>query len=408
MVFIFLPTGNGFAIGEAFRGNVISGNSYYGVEVDGAKEGFIQGNKIGTDPDGLIGVPNGYSGVFLQNGSDYNTIGGPGSLGNILSANLYFGIEIECSSYNQIKGNKIGVDISGVTPMPNNYSGIFVGFSTQNYTCNAIGNDIGGTGSGEENIVGYNYYYGINVCGQNAYYNTVSRNSVFCNSYGGISLVDGNYGQPNGNNSFSKPVITTASATGASGTAPANSLVELFLDDNCTLCQGRDYLGTVPASATGNWSYSGTLSGSLTATATDPANGNSSDFAACYFITSNLPPVAALVGLPISICAGDCVTFTDYSVNTPTSWQWSFPGGNPSSSTAQNPGQVCYNAPGIYEVQLIVENSTGIDTLFIPNYISVYATPGNVTLTTGSPYCTTDGLQTFTADIPGGIWLDPA
>ena len=41
-----------------------------------------------------------------------------------------------------------------------------------------------------------------------------------------------------------------------------------------------------------------------------------------------------------SICSNDCISYTNLSANG-TSWQWSFPGGTPSTSTDQNP-QVCY------------------------------------------------------------------
>src|ERR1044071_1002991 len=41
--------------------------------------------------------------------------------------------------------------------------------------------------------------------------------------------------------------------------------------------------------------------------------------------------------------SGKCLDFFDVSSNNPTSWQWSFPGAVPSSSTAQNPVHICYN-----------------------------------------------------------------
>jgi len=59
------------------------------------------------------------------------------------------------------------------------------------------------------------------------------------------------------------------------------------------------------------------------------------------------------------ICTGTTLTFNDLSWHgDPTSWQWDFPGGSPSSSTAQTP-QVQYNTPGIYDVTLTVDNAAG-------------------------------------------------
>jgi len=55
------------------------------------------------------------------------------------------------------------------------------------------------------------------------------------------------------------------------------------------------------------------------------------------------------------------VRYFDLSVNTPTSWLWSFEGGTPSSSTQQNP-VITYHTPGIYEVSLTTQNIYGSDT----------------------------------------------
>ncbi|OWY17183.1 PKD domain-containing protein [Sphingobacteriales bacterium UPWRP_1] len=62
-------------------------------------------------------------------------------------------------------------------------------------------------------------------------------------------------------------------------------------------------------------------------------------------------------------CAGETFTFNDISAGTDLdSWQWSFPGGTPASSTAQNP-TVTYPAAGTYSVTLIVSNYLGSSTL---------------------------------------------
>src|SRR5207244_2637357 len=54
-------------------------------------------------------------------------------------------------------------------------------------------------------------------------------------------------------------------------------------------------------------------------------------------------------------CPGAAVQFTDYSAGSPTSWNWTFTGGSPSSSTQQNP-LVVYNTPGTYPVSLTSTN----------------------------------------------------
>src|SRR4030095_411091 len=75
------------------------------------------------------------------------------------------------------------------------------------------------------------------------------------------------------------------------------------------------------------------------------------------------------------LCQKFCTGFTDSSTNNPQSWQWLFPGGTPSSSTDQNPSQICYQVPGVYDVTLITTNASGSDTLTLIDYITVYQTP---------------------------------
>jgi len=82
-----------------------------------------------------------------------------------------------------------------------------------------------------------------------------------------------------------------------------------------------------------------------------------------------------------SICEKFCTDFTDSSINNPTAWQWFFPGGTPSSSTDQNPTNICYDNPGSYDVTLITTTASGNDTLTLPNYITVYPTPPIPTIT---------------------------
>lgn len=62
-------------------------------------------------------------------------------------------------------------------------------------------------------------------------------------------------------------------------------------------------------------------------------------------------------------CANTPIQFTDQSGGiAPLTWQWSFPGGTPSSSTIQNP-IVTYPSNGTYTATLIVTNNLGDDTI---------------------------------------------
>ena len=85
---------------------------------------------------------------------------------------------------------------------------------------------------------------------------------------------------------------------------------------------------------------------------------------------SNLP-VAAFTANTTSIQVGGTVNFTDQSTNMPTSWSWTFPGGNPATSSLQNPAGIVYNTVGTFPVTLIVSNANGGDTLTKTSYITV-------------------------------------
>jgi len=81
-------------------------------------------------------------------------------------------------------------------------------------------------------------------------------------------------------------------------------------------------------------------------------------------------PVADFVANVTTIPVGNTIQFTDISTNNPTSWQWIFEGGTPSTSTLQNP-QISYNTPGTYDVTLVATNASGGSTEVKSAYITV-------------------------------------
>jgi PKD repeat protein len=95
---------------------------------------------------------------------------------------------------------------------------------------------------------------------------------------------------------------------------------------------------------------------------------NIKDMDIAYY--STVPPVAYFTASNTIINKGQGVTFTDTSINSPTSWSWTFEGGTPSTSTAQNP-TITYNTEGTYDVSLTVTNSFGSDTETKTDYITV-------------------------------------
>jgi PKD repeat protein len=89
-------------------------------------------------------------------------------------------------------------------------------------------------------------------------------------------------------------------------------------------------------------------------------------------ITNTAPqhPIADFEGNPTTVTVGSSVNFTDLSLNNPTSWDWTFTGGTPETSTDQNP-TVTYNTEGTYTVSLTATNSEGYDTKTVADYITV-------------------------------------
>jgi PKD repeat protein len=84
----------------------------------------------------------------------------------------------------------------------------------------------------------------------------------------------------------------------------------------------------------------------------------------------NPPAIANFKGFPLQVVVGGTVQFTDLSANDPIAWEWTFPGGTPSTSINQNP-LIQYNTYGIYSVSLKATNAFGNSTLTKTDYITV-------------------------------------
>ena len=72
------------------------------------------------------------------------------------------------------------------------------------------------------------------------------------------------------------------------------------------------------------------------------------------------------------ISLGQSISFTDNSYGDIVSWQWTFEGATPSSSTQQNPTGITYNESGTYDVTLTITDADGnSETLTKTDYIQV-------------------------------------
>jgi CSLREA domain-containing protein len=119
--------------------NIISGNGGDGVLIMGtlAISNTISGNYIGTDASGTGALPNADDGLEITDGASYNVIGGhtPGER-NIISGNGFQGVTIDGSGTmsNTVSGNYIGTDASGTADLGNTSDGIYISDGAQNNT----------------------------------------------------------------------------------------------------------------------------------------------------------------------------------------------------------------------------------------------------------------------------------
>lgn len=99
--------------------------------------------------------------------------------------------------------------------------------------------------------------------------------------------------------------------------------------------------------------------------------GEATDSIIDYVTVNDCPtPIAAFSSNDKVICPGTVVVFQDNS-QFASEWFWEFPGGQPSTSNDQFPGDILYASPGVYPVTLIAKNVNGEDTLIAEEYITV-------------------------------------
>ncbi len=263
--------------------NVISGNTQYGVALDGSASNSVVGNYIGTDLSGTVAIPNAIAGVYVETSSSGTIIGGTLSgAGNVISGNSGDGLAID-ANHPTMQGNLIGVDAKGTGVLGNLIFGIQVQGGTNNV--------IGGQQPGAANIIDNNGT-GIQVSAAAC---TIEANSIY--GAGAALLV-------NSTSSHSAPTISVAMSTrdaaSISGTVhgAANStlLVELFASRTCPSgqSQGETFLGStsIATDGSGNGHFDAVFpvaaTGFGTATATSTTLGTSA-FSPCQAFATPTP-----------------------------------------------------------------------------------------------------------------------
>lgn len=254
-----------------FAGNVISGNGGGGIELQDSTGHVIRGNRIGVTMSGAP-LGNGGDGILKSAARGPLTIGGSAvGDGNIIGANAGHGISIGLLGDRtpaDIFGNYVGVTDDG-SSVPNGLSGVYI---------NAQRVKVGGVNAGEGNVIAGNGRYGVEFKSDpDVTDNFVRGNSIYANALGGILI------PPATAQDVAAPVITAVGS--ASGTSCAGCTIDVYSDDGG---QGRRYEGTTVSDGGGNWSFAGIVHGPyVTATASEYAPApvsprGTSEFSAPY------------------------------------------------------------------------------------------------------------------------------
>jgi PKD repeat protein len=197
----------------------------------------------------------------------------------------------------------------------------------------------------------------------------------------------------------------------------------------CYAGPGKDGPWTRIGSGTGTTAFdlSSATGGSISKTRylkiVDDGNGPSSgtdlgfDLDGVEMITP--PLLVDFTATSTNTCVPATVGFTDRSIGNPVTWNWLFPEGTPASSTEQNPSNIVYQTPGIYDVSLTISNGISSSTKLKTGLIRVNLLPvvdlGNDTtinasasilLNAGNPgsyylWSTGDTTQTILVDSTG-------
>ncbi|HRN71486.1 MAG TPA: gliding motility-associated C-terminal domain-containing protein [Ginsengibacter sp.] len=234
--------------------------------------------------EGYITIGNGYSNPVRNdgNGPDYRI----DLLDNLSIANAFF------------------QTLSGpITLKRNEFRGDKTFFSSAG-TKITINGCIGGVVMGDDDEANGNFLHnnngGINYPSlfiYNAGPVTIGKNVFECNSTLGSTVIT----QYNPNSS--EPIfiqVDETTATYVKGRAAPDVKVDLYYDDDCSACEGKKYLGTTTADATGHWEFYGPITGTVVAMSTN-AGGYSSGFSQPTCDASNVNIVYPRCGVKGSI-----------------------------------------------------------------------------------------------------------
>ena len=230
--------------------NIISGNAGNGVHIfeSGATGNKVIGNYIGTDKSGTADLGNTGDGVHVGYASNTTVGGATAGERNVISGNDSSGVHSSFGADNRVAGNYVGTDASGTKDLGNG-TGVSI--------YNAPNNTVGGTTTGERNVISGNSAEGVKISGSAASGNKVTGNYLGTDKNGTADLGNQNEGvfvqdAPNntvgGTTTAARNVISHngGGGVGIVGTgATGNRVLQNVISVN-------DYTGVYVYGATGN------------------------------------------------------------------------------------------------------------------------------------------------------------
>ena len=291
-------------VGLPGSGNIIGGNVKNGeVEIGGAATtgNTISGNKIGANAANAVGLGNSLDGVLID-GAALDPVSG-----NVISGNKMNGVHLQNGATGiLIQDNFIGSNAAGTAALANTGSAILI--------ANSSNNTIGGATPPLDNLIAFNTGNGITITGTSTG-DRIQQNSIFSNLLGidldNNGVTPNTPGGPHGgaNHDQNFPVIMSAGFNGPSGASVNLSMngtpnstftVELFDSPAANASgfgEGKVYLGSVQmttdanGNASSTFNVAGALAGTyITATATDNALLDTSEFSAAVKVSDGFPP----------------------------------------------------------------------------------------------------------------------
>lgn len=164
------------------RGLTIINFSNNGIYADDVSNLAIESNYIGTD--GTTNLGNTANGISLSNVSA-SSIGGSG-VGNVISGNTETGVLLSGvgTNLNVVRGNWIGIAQDGGSVLGNNLDGVSINNG-------ASSNTIGGSVSGEGNVISGNTLSGVALADDGTTNNSIVGNLIGTDIYGLLAVGNG-------------------------------------------------------------------------------------------------------------------------------------------------------------------------------------------------------------------------